>query len=245
MSTSAQRSRLSVNYLISRYISEHGTDDRDVSPADMIEMLPTAMMRLNVSAVLTERQLEISTEDYEADLPCDFYELLRIELITPGSYQTFDRRRPGTQQHDRHLISGTPDGMKSADLGWNILDHKLLSSNRSQDFYLWYWAVDTDKDGFPTVPDDPMVVEALMWYLRWKEAQRESRPSISQEIQYYEQQWEKYCERARASLHRPDEETMQRLANQQMKIVGPESAYYSRWANAGTRAYENHHGWRY
>lgn len=229
--------RISVNEFIAQLALDHGLDDRAINVADIVEWVARALMVIRCPSVLELKYTEIKTEDYEAELPCGFYRLERIERQREGLYI------PGAAEYDPTLVD-TSKGKESSTLsGWNIAEGKLLSASQSEVYHLWYWAIPVDEQQMPTLPDNPQVIEALSWYVMWKRTLQTEKMSDGNKLAFLEAQWEKFCARARATLASLDAEAMQRVANNQTKFAGPDVDYYNRWGNLGTREHINWNTW--
>lgn len=86
---------------------------------------------------------------------------------------------------------------------YTIVNNKIRTSFKEGFILLSYYRVMIDEEtGYPLIPDDVSVINAITYYIMWKYNQRMwfmGREGHSDKMQYAEQQWLKYCGQAKTN----------------------------------------------
>lgn len=92
---------------------------------------------------------------------------------------------------------------KSCTDEYTILNDKIRTSFKEGLILLSYYRTMIDEDtGYPLIPDDVSILNAITYYVMWKHNQRMwfmGREGYSDKMQYSEQQWIKYCGQAKTN----------------------------------------------
>ena len=101
-----------------------------------------------------------------------------------------------------------------------------------------YYKQKVDKEtGYPMIPDDVSVINAITYYVTWKFMQRmyfSGREGYAEKMQYAEKQWAWYCKQStnkQMMPHGADEH--QNLMEERFKMIPDRYAYYSHFGKIG------------
>lgn len=123
--------------------------------------------------------------------------------------------------HNGNLI-GNPVVNQFTSNDYNINFNIITTGFRQGFIKIQYLALPVDDNGFPLVPDDQSFRDAIFWKCAYQLCMR--NPEIFknkklQDFDYVRQMWLRYCVQARANAIMPDVDTIQRLANNWMRLV--------------------------
>jgi hypothetical protein len=199
------------------------------------------------------RLIEVKTPDNQSET---FIEETRLPNYLETSYIYANKRvnfYDSTQQYNpfnnsiRHSVNSwlTPED----DLTWNsVLDYRIenscmLFNLETGTIRIQYWAIPTDENELPMIPDTESYIEAFMWYC-CKQLSYQGFKFKNQQfnLQFFEQKWNKYCLQARADGRMPDIHGMQRLANESMRLLPITNHYYTSFRYMGMMQHNNRHG---
>lgn len=109
---------------------------------------------VGVPKMFSEKVVELKTEAYRAKLPCDFYKIIQVKPIG----------RPA-------LVASTDNFFMGGRYGENNNTYKIqgniiYTSLENDTLWVSYLAIDTDKDGYPLIPDNSSFTRALELYIK-------------------------------------------------------------------------------
>lgn len=102
------------------------------------------------------------------------------------------------------------------------------------------------KTGYPLIPDDPKILIAIGYYIRWKIAERmmwDGREGFASQVQYAEQRWLKYIRQAINEAKMPKTiDEYQNLLEQSLYKMPRVHKYYGFFGNRSTFSLEGNYG---
>lgn len=199
------------------------------------------------------RWLKVETPDGQQET---FVEETRLPNYLETSYIYANRRvnfYDPTQQYNpfnnsiRHSVNNwlTPED----DLTWNsVLDYRIenntfLFNLEKGTITMQYWAVPTDENELPMIPDLEAFIEACMWYCCKQlsyQGYKFKNPEFK--MMFFEQKWNRYCLQARTEGRMPDIHMMQRMSNENMRLLPITNHYYTSFRYLGIMQQQNRHG---
>lgn len=177
--------------------------------------------------------------NYRAALPCDFHKLRQIAVDGFAAYPS--------EHSFHHLLDGSCCGLSEIDetLGDTFADNfnnqfntalgtryatEPFTYTLNNDFItlsrkkgkvcMSYWAIMTDKEGFPMIPEDVSYKEAVKRYLTYKlDYIGWRRGDIPDKVyQDSKQEYEWYIGQASSNAKMPDENKMENLKLQMLRL---------------------------
>lgn len=91
-----------------------------------------------------------------------------------------------------------------------------------------------DEDGIPTIPDNPSMRDAIMWYVVWYLSLQDLLPN-KLSPQYCESQWQWYCGQARAEGYVPSIDQWERMVNVFYRLIPLNNEYENEFKNLQDR----------
>lgn len=176
-----------------------------------------ALELMRLSGYFKEALQVVEVKDYMAPLPCGMKELIGVLDLSNGVFVLPIRNGNyvGRKFKD-HLETSLSSGA--------INNNALHTSFETGKVAFVYHAPPVDDEGYPMIPDNPEVMEALPFYIIKRLAYSGFiHPVITREEA--EQRWEQLFPRARNSVNFPTIEEMDHIVS---SIGDP---YYERWFN--------------
>lgn len=104
---------------------------------------------------------------------------------------------------------------------------------------LSYYAVPTDTDGYPLIPDKPSYSEAIYWYVSWKLCypKKLTGQMNRQDVDAMHLAWNYYCKQAYGDALMPNSDGMQAIKNQWLKMIPEIDDHDNFYSNTGDRQY--------
>ena len=104
--------------------------------------------------MFSEKVVELKTEAYRAKLPCDFYKIIQVKPIgRPALIASSDNFFMGGRYREENNT-------------YKIQGNVIYTSLENDTLWLSYLAIDTDKDGYPLIPDNSSFTRALELYIK-------------------------------------------------------------------------------
>lgn len=158
---------ISIKQTIGRFLKEFGLDDTNYVD-DIAQWTEDAIQIIGIPNYYTYRYKFMPVENYRSRLPCDIDNLFGIWVNhdlnkakdTEGLHRLFLRNNPlfgkgiNTPQH------GTAYG--------SINGQFVHTSFQTGILYFVYKGIPLDKEGYPLVPKDALLNEALQYYFIYK-----------------------------------------------------------------------------
>jgi hypothetical protein len=194
------------------------TDFQDsLSFADAVEWAGEAISKIDCPSVLIEKVTSgkndmpgpIKIVNGKGELPCDFYQerLVRVKDSSTTIKQATNNFFKSGKENSRneYIIQG---------------DY-IYFDNDNCDLELSYWAFPTDKDGWPLIPDDETIKNAVSAYIVWKICTKMWLKNNLTNDKYHriEQEWLFYAAAATNSARNPSVARMQNIANMWLRSI--------------------------
>ncbi len=222
------KSYISINEIISKFLSDADIQHEQIRISDFVVWCSEALKKIGgyntfekkVAGKDGEPLLEF--ENYKAKLPCDFYKIVQLGF---SSSQTggFESMRTATGNFDS-IFDGTEIGENvSGDDRVYTLRPPYVYINQPTGYgLLAYIAIKTDSDGYPMIPDDEYMKEAMYWYLQMKYLYPLWMRGKIRDAIYVnaERKWHQYCDAAYGAMVIPDnDDEMQSIINVWTRLI--------------------------
>jgi len=213
--------------------------------SDALEWIGEALDFIGFHGVFDHKSKELTIADHKAVLPCDLYQLIQVEydgraLVygTDTSGYTADTRttsaEPATSQsvYTVAVAESNPTddhsspaftlkftkSVRATDDYYLINAGTIVTSFEDGTVKLHYTAYPTDEDGYPKVPDNIYVKQALEWYIiRQMMMGGYVHPVFNWEVA--DQKWGHYCVAAQNDLAFPSIDKMETMKNMFVRMV--------------------------
>lgn len=227
---------LSINFVIRKVIRDLGIDDKEVFIDDYIEWIGEGLQYIGSYYQYCERQECIHIEDYKGELPCDFYNLIRI-VNSDNQYNSFNKQLIGDTNKELNRN-------KHSDRDYNITGTIITTSFRTGKLYIEYLGIPLDEDGLPMIPDNINYLDALMWKCAYQLALKgyTFKNAKLNDIDFTKDKWGRYCIQARANMNMPDNDTMERLKNIMVRFKPDLNQHYNNFATLGKQQHQTQRG---
>jgi hypothetical protein len=152
---------ISSKVLIARIYDRFG-----IAPTDWINSaygwIGSALNYMNIRGNIQLLQKDVEVVGYRAALPCSFkgliaieyngYRLPRASQLNQPDVCTADNRLPAYYHEEESYVLLTGSSF-------------ISTSFETGTIRFHYWGVPVDEEGYPTIPDDEKVLEAIEWYI--------------------------------------------------------------------------------
>ena len=126
---------------------------QDLSLETAVDYTVDFMRIVGVPRMFTEKVVEIETNAYRAKLPCDYYQIIQVRPVGGAAL---------TYSTDSFFAGGKSAYNNTYKIQGNIIYTSLENSKLE----LAYLAIETDKDGYPLLPDNSSFTRALELYIK-------------------------------------------------------------------------------
>ncbi len=126
---------------------------QDLSLETAVDYTVDFMRIVGVPRMFTEKVVEIETNAYRAKLPCDYYQIIQVRPVGGAAL---------THSTDSFFAGGKSAYNNTYKIQGNIIYTSLENSKLE----LAYLAIETDKDGYPLLPDNSSFTRALELYIK-------------------------------------------------------------------------------
>lgn len=117
---------------------------------------------VGVPSVFTEKTEMIDIKDYRGILPCDFYKMIQVRLVTNTCHSTSLNMFRYTTDSFHMSKEKTPDN----DLTYKLQGNCIFTSVKEGTIEIAYRAMAVDKEGFPLIPENSSFIRALELYIK-------------------------------------------------------------------------------
>ena len=220
---------------------------RDLKPTDSswtmdaVEWIGEALDFIGYHGAFEKKAETVTVADFRAPFPCDLYALRAVEyqgralvegtstagydtdrttLSTPNTSGTIttaavfqtDPNDPDTAQQGSTTNRGQGTEYYLMNAGY------IVTSFEAGDIKLHYTAYPTDADGFPMVPDNIYVKQALEWYIiRQMMMGGYVHPVFNWQVA--DQKWGHYCVAAGNDMMYPSIDKMESMKNMFVRMI--------------------------
>lgn len=208
-----------------------------------------------------ESNPELEITNYRAELPCDFHKLAHITIdniparytgnlfhhLLDGSCCGFDgSSNPSDLFFDNFGNLFSPQASTRLDRGnymdvptFDINNNYLTINTREGDVCMAYWAIPTDSQGYPMVPDDTSYKLAISKYLIMKiryidwssDPDSRGKQALYKDAQV---EWEWYVGQASSNSKMLDISQMESLKNQFIRLIPRINDYNTFFKTSGS-----------
>lgn len=222
---------------------------------EALEMLETTYTLMKCSTPSYGLQGAYWTKNYCVKLPCGLISILAVEdqwgtrihrtgqqtainsnTALGGVTQVAARTTDFETRVDGELNPVPWDGSniaevqyQSSEMTYDLKFNHLQTSEECAFVKIHYEALPVDKEGYPLIPDNANIREALGWWVRGKLVgqgwQDPIVPATLQGIEYCKTQFEHYAGRGLGNIKLPDQDRMARLHNSTVRLIPPEHFY--------------------
>jgi len=211
---------------------------------DAVEWIGEALDFIGFHGIFDHKALTLTVKDHKTALPCDLYQL--IQVAHKGCALVYGTDTTGYTADHRVASTGVTGGpIYTTAVGETVPtdDHSspaftlkfTTERGTSNDYYLinggnlvtsfeegevtlYYTAYLTDDDGFPLVPDNVYVKQALEWYIiRQMMMGGFVHPVFNWEVA--DAKWGHYCVAAQNDLSFPNIDKMETMKNMFVRMV--------------------------
>lgn len=227
--------RISINYVIEKIYRDLGTN-KELPYDDMVEFIGEALLKIGAYSQFIEKTCELEISNSRAKVPCDLYKLKLVmynnEIIPYvgngllGAYFCDDCKVPTCID-----CTGAHFYINDSYIFLNLGDETTTSG----DLCIEYIGIDTDDKGYPTIPDDPMYMEACKAYVTMKLDYIDWRNSrIPDKVfQHSEREWYWYVGAAKGAANLPDLNSLERLKNVMVRLLPLQNEFKNAFSNTG------------
>lgn len=218
----------SIKTVIFKIITDLGLNNDDTTVDDYIEWIAEALKEIGAYYQFTEKQANITIDNYKGELPCDF--LYPIEWRHNNCRLNFNQSLIGSgiSTLSKNSVSGN-------DINLNF--SYITTSFESGTIVVQYVAFPVDQEGLPLIPDLPEYRDALFWKVCYQLSIRgfSFRNAQMNDILFCKSMWSKACLKARAEANMPDADMLERLKNNWLRFVPDLNQYIKRFKDNGTQ----------
>ena len=189
---------------------------QDVSLERAVNYTQQFMRIVGMPNMFIEKTEELKIEDYRAQLPCDFYQMIQVRTLVQHC-DTQSEQVFVYSTDDFHMSSYKQD----SGFCYKLQGNCIFTSIKEGTIEISYRAIATDDEGFPLVPDNAAFIRALELYIK-KQAftilfdMQKINANVYQNVQ---QEYAWAVGQAQSSLVMPSIDQMQTFTNSWNTLV--------------------------
>lgn len=201
--------------------------------SDALEWMGDLYGLMGVNSMLEDKMCQIEIEDYRGKLPSDLISIYGIRYDDGGGYIPM-RYNGDVFGHKLHC-SNSESLQCSADVTYKLNNHYIFPNFEEGIVEISYTAFPVDEDGFPMIPDDQAVIEAMAWYIAYKIAYQRWMVEEMKEhrFQFVRQQKDWYVGKAISRGKMPSVDQAETLKNMLLRLIPNINAHASGFKNIG------------
>ncbi len=217
----SKRQRTSVKRIIANVIRDMQLDDVSFHIDSMIEWAAEAESFIASFDTFEKVECELDVDNYRAELPCGFYQLISLKVgdkfmeMTNRDFRHFDKSESNT----RGNLAVAED---AGEFKYSLDNHFIhISSLKTGKIGISYLAVPTDDEGLPLVLEshEPAIVSYIMW--KMKTVDYINGKLALHVYQNLERRWQMLCGQARGNDNMPDTKEMEYIAAVFQQLIPP------------------------
>ena len=193
------------------FVTEAVTDE------EVIEWLGSFMGLTNCPVVLEDKIAHIPVCDGKGDLPCDLHLVMQFRYKTANGYVAMAYASDNFHMH----CNPSPDIGCNSSVTYTLSNDCVFTNFGSGTVEVAYRALPTDKNGWPTVPDDIKFIKAVEYYIREKVDYKLWRvgkiPQGVYEKTVQEQTW--YLAAAQTRMAMPSVDELKNIKNNWIRLI--------------------------
>jgi len=169
-----------------------------------IETIGRGLEIIKVSSMFKKTSITKKLIGGKTSLPCDIKTLIQIE------YEDCEL----IINNRRNFIKECANDLPCHHIATGQLNGNILHTNIEQgEVVIYYLSIEVDEEGYPLIPDDPMVFEALEWYVIYKFLLAGNKHHTIKDHREARAMWEEYYPQARNSVKQPSVLQMTKFMN--------------------------------
>lgn len=207
--------------------------------------------RIGIPQEFTEKTEVLCIKNYRALLPCDFFEMIQVRLVSVEGKGKHHHCHHG-QKHDVvfrsttdsfHMSPKHRDVNDQRDLTYKLQNSVIYTSIQEGEIEIAYRAMLVDEEGFPLIPDNSSFIDALGLFIKKQHAQKlVERGSLDLRVyQMIQQEYSFAVGQASADLIRPDLDKMEAITNMWNRLIPSHNQHNKSFVHEGTREYWRDH----
>lgn len=153
----------SIQHIIEKVFRNTGLVE-GVDLHDVIEWAGEAIELIGAPQSLTDKVECIKIVDGRGDLPCDLHLVMQFRYKGVDGYTAMGYASNNFHRH----CNESPDLSCECSVTYTLSDDCVFTNFDSGTVEVAYRALPTDKNGWPTIPDDIKFVKAVEYYIREK-----------------------------------------------------------------------------
>lgn len=202
-------------------------DSEDVSFAALVEEAADALLFIGSFNYTEDKTATLDICDYNAKIPCDIIYINQVKN---------DNGVPMKAATDSfHLLNqNSPDLFTKSEYVYTINVDHIFTSFEEGVIHMNYRALPVDSEGYPLIPNDVAIRNAVLYHLMWIIGQRQFyKGKMTQAaFQHIEQQRDWYMASAQSKVNVPSHDQMEALANQFTRLIYDSSAHQDFFATS-------------
>lgn len=213
---------ISSKYIIAKVYRDIGLEDPNYE-SSMFEWIGEALEFIGSGPAIVQKEQDLIVTDYKALLPMGLVTLNQVLYRGDDGPGYFMKNNPVSI--NRPFDDGDGNNLAGKETYFVNGDY-LVTSFEEGEVTVSYMTFETDKDGFPLVPDNQYFREALFWYC-FKKILMSGYTPKNKDMNYEvaENQWRFYCTGARNKANYPDIGQYQRFADIWVGLIPPKRLF--------------------
>jgi hypothetical protein len=204
-----------IQITISKIVRDLGLGDREINWEDFVEWLSEGLKEIGVYYQFTDKQESLTVTDYKAELPCDFYELIRIMGASASTLP---------MSGNEYLVGDTDQTITDSSFLTNDykINHNIITVGfKTGTVTILYKGFPIDQEGFPMIPDNVEFRRALFWKVVFQLGIQgfTFKNQLLNNLEYTGRKWGTAKLSARAEGLMPDPMMYERLKNNWLRII--------------------------
>lgn len=223
---------ISIKAVISKIVTDLNLGEYEIPYQNFIEWIVTGLKQIGVDYQFIQKEETIQIENYQGELPCDFY--LFHRLLYMNDYLN-------------HNMSLTVDDKQNTanrftNRDYKIENNRIITSFKKGEVKLQYKAIPSDEDGLPMIPDMVEYETALFWRVVYQLLifGHEFKNQYMNDLPFVQQQWRDYCAQASGAGNMPDLESLERMKNNWLRLYDPKNSFDKKFSDSGLKEHRRY-----
>lgn len=202
-------------------------DSEDIPFAALVEEAADALLFIGSFNYTEDKTVTLDICDYNAKIPCDIIYINQVKK---------DNGVPMKAATDSfHLLNqNSPDLFTKSEYVYTINVDHIFTSFEEGIIHINYRALAVDEEGYPMIPSDVTIRNAVKYHLMWTIGQRlfykgKITESVYRDI---EQNRNWYMASAQSKINIPSHDQMESLANQFTRLIYDSNAHQDFFATS-------------
>lgn len=225
---------VSSNRVFDKAFRDHPFLIDNLELSDSLEWMGDIIGLMGTNSMLDKKICTIEIEDYKGKLPIDLVTIDAVRYDEGSSYVAM-RYEGDAFGASMHCSTKTENFNCSSDVTYKLNNDFIFTSFEEGDIQIAYLAFPIDEQGFPLIPDDAAVIEAVTWYLAYKIAYRKfiTNEMTERQFNYIEKQKDWYVGKAISRGKMLSKDQMETWKNMTLRLMPVVNAHASSFKNIG------------